>query len=88
MTVGNISTIDAQLTVGQSSAVIEVVEKGRRRSTRQSQELSQLVDTQQMAQLPSLNRNAYDFVAISGNVSNGDATSNGGMAGQETRTSA
>jgi len=34
--------------------------------------------------LPSLNRNAYDFVAISGNVSNGDATSNGGMAGQET----
>jgi len=28
VTVGNISTIDAQLTVGQSSAVIEVVEKG------------------------------------------------------------
>ncbi len=33
-----------------------------------------------MAQLPSLNRNPYDFVAISGNVSNGDATSNGGQS--------
>jgi len=28
VTVGNISTIDAQLTVGQSSAVIEVVGEG------------------------------------------------------------
>jgi outer membrane receptor protein involved in Fe transport len=84
VTVGNISTIDAQLTVGQSSAVIEVVGEGATQVNTQSQELSQLVDTQQMAQLPSLNRNAYDFVAISGNVSNGDATSNGGMAGQET----
>jgi outer membrane receptor for ferrienterochelin and colicin len=28
-----------------------------------------------MAQLPSLTRNAYDFVALSGNVSNGDSTS-------------
>ena len=54
----------------------------------QTQELSQLINTQQLAQLPSLTRNPYDFVAISGNVSNGDTTSNGatmssGGGGQE-----
>ena len=54
----------------------------------ETQEMSQLINTQQMAQLPSLTRNPYDFVAISGNVSNGDTTSNGatmssGGGGQE-----
>jgi hypothetical protein len=45
--------------------------------------MSQLVDTQQLAQLPSLTRNPYDFVAISGNVSNGDNTTNSANSGQE-----
>jgi len=85
--VGGHSTLDAQLTVGSGSTVVEVTAgaAGTEVNT-QTQELSQLVDTQQMAQLPSLTRNPYDFVAISGNVSNGDATSNGtgAMAGQET----
>src|SRR6266498_590795 len=31
-----------------------------------------------MAELPSLTRNPYDFVAISGNVSSGDRTATGG----------
>jgi hypothetical protein len=83
VTVGNISTIDAQLTVGQSSAVIEVIGGAATEVNTQTQELSQLIDSQQLAQLPSLSRNPYDFVAISGNVSNGDSTSNGEMAGQE-----
>ena len=88
VTVGGISTVDAQLTVGQSSAVVEVVGGAATQVNTETQELSQLVNTQQMAQLPSLTRNPYDFVAISGNVSNGDTTSNGatmtsGGGGQE-----
>jgi outer membrane receptor protein involved in Fe transport len=88
VTVGGVSTVDAQMTVGQSSAVIEVVGEAATQVNTETHELSQLVNTTQMAQLPSLTRNPYDFVAISGNVSNGDTTSNGatmsnGGGGQE-----
>src|ERR1700722_20197314 len=83
VTVGGAPTVDAQLTLGPSSAVVEVVGGAATEVNTQTQELSQLIDSQQLAQLPSLTRNPYDFVAISGNVSNGDSTSNGEMAGQE-----
>src|SRR6202008_2770474 len=42
-----------------------------------TQEISQVVDSQQLSQLPSLTRNPYDFVAMAGNVSNGDASNSG-----------
>jgi carboxypeptidase family protein/TonB-dependent receptor-like protein len=74
VTVGGISTVDVQLTVGQSSAVVEVVGGAPTEVNTQTQEVSQLIDTQQLASLPSLTRNPYDFVALSGNVSNGDST--------------
>jgi len=88
VTVGGVSTVDAQMVVGQSSAVIEVIGEAATQVNTETHELSQLINTQQMAQLPSLTRNPYDFVAISGNVSNGDTTSNGatmsnGGGGQE-----
>jgi len=82
VTVGGHSTVDAQLSVGTGNTVVEVSASGAGTEVNtQTQELSQLVDSQQLAQLPSLNRNPYDFVAISGNVSNGDSTSNGGQQG-------
>ncbi len=89
VTVGATITVDAQLAVGQSSTVVEVsASSAGTEVNTQTQELSQLINTQQLAQLPSLTRNPYDFVAISGNVSNGDTTSNGatmssGGGGQE-----
>ncbi len=88
VTVGGSATVDAQLTVGNQAVTVEVVGAGAAQVNTQTQELSQLIDTQQVAHLPSLTRNAYDFVAISGNVSNGDSTSNGattsmGGGGQE-----
>ena len=85
--VGGHSTVDAQLEIGSSSTVIEVTAAGAATEVNtQTQELSQLIDPKQMIQLPSLTRNPYDFVALSGNVSNADATSNGtgSMSGQET----
>ncbi len=89
VTVGGITTVDAQLSIGQSSTVVEVsASSAGTEVNTQTQELSQLINSQQLAQLPSLTRNPYDFVAISGNVSNGDTTSNGatmssGGGGQE-----
>ena len=78
VTVGGKVTVDAQLSLGKQTQVVEVVGEGGAVVNTQTQELSQLVNTEQMAQLPSLTRNAYDFVALSGNVSSGDATTNGG----------
>jgi len=78
VTVGGRVTVDAQLTVGNVSTVVEVTAAGATEVNTQTQELSQLIDPQQMAQLPSLTRNPYDFVAVSGNVSSGDRTASGG----------
>lgn len=84
--VGGHHTLDAQLAVGTGSTIVEVVAGAATEVNTQTQEMAQLVDTQQMAELPSLTRNPYDFVAVSGNVSNGDNTSNGGANGQEVTT--
>src|SRR6266699_4013264 len=78
VTVGGAATVDAQLSTGQATTTVEVVAEGGAAVNTQTQELSQLVNTQQMAELPSLTRNPYDFVAISGNVSSGDRTATGG----------
>ncbi len=75
VTVGGSATVDAQLAVGTQSTTVEVA-TGATQVNTQTQELSQLVDTHQLAQLPSLTRNPYDFVVLSGNVSNGDNTTN------------
>ncbi len=82
VTVGGISIVDAQLTVGSSSAVIEVVGGAPTEVNTQTQEVSQLSDTQQMAALPSLTRNPYDFVALAGIVSKGDSTTPNPMGSQ------
>jgi hypothetical protein len=74
ITVGAPSTVDAKLEVGASTTTVEVTASYGTEVNTQTQELSQLVDTNQLASLPSLNRNPYDFVILSGNVSNGDNT--------------
>lgn len=80
--VGGHTTVDAELAVGSGNETVEVTgEQAGVEVNTQTQELSQLISSQQLVQLPSLNRNPYDFVAISGNVSNGDSTSNGGQQG-------
>jgi len=78
VTVGGKLTINVELALSGVTTVVEVVGVGGTVVNTQSQELSQLVDSTQMSQLPSLNRNPYDFVSLSGNVSNADNTSNGG----------
>ena len=78
VTVGSHVTIDAKLSVSAATTEVQVIAEGGAQVNTQTQELSQVVDTQQMLQLPSLTRNPYDFVAISGNVSSGDNSNNTG----------
>lgn len=85
VTVGGKATLDAKLSINTSTTEVEVIAEGGAQVNTQSQEISQVVNAQQVSQLPSLTRNPYDFVEISGNVSNGDS-SNSGSATGETNT--
>jgi hypothetical protein len=76
VTVGGHTTVDAKLSVSSETTEVQVVGEGGVAVNTQSQELSQVVDTTQLSHLPSLTRNPYDFVALSGNISAGDNTSN------------
>lgn len=78
VTVGGKVTLDAQLAVGKTTTMVEVVGAGGATVNTQTQELSQVVNTEQISNLPSLTRNPYDFVSLSGDVSSGDQTTNGG----------
>ena len=82
VTVGGHITLDAKLSVNASVTEVQVVGEGGATVNTQSQELSQVVSSQQLADLPSLTRNPYDFVTLSGNVSGGDNTTNSSNSGQ------
>ena len=70
-------TLDAKLSVTQESTTVEVTAEGGAQANTQTQELSQIVNATEVAQMPSLTRNPYDFVALAGNVSAGDSTNSG-----------
>ncbi len=79
VTVGGKSTLDATLGVAATSTTIEVsAEAAGVEVNTQTQEQSQVISQQQIAQLPSLTRNPYDFIALAGNVSGGDRSSQAG----------
>ena len=80
VTVGGHVTVDAKLSVSATVTEVQVIGEGGAQVNTQTQEMSQVVDTQQLAALPSLTRNPYDFVALSGNVSSGDSTTTSGAA--------
>jgi hypothetical protein len=84
VTVGGHVTLDARLSVSSNTTQVEVVGEGGSQVNTQTQELSQVVNQQQVSQLPSLTRNPYDFVALSGNVSSGDNSSSGDSRSSNT----
>lgn len=77
VTVGGHATLDAKLSVNATVTEVQVVAEGGAQVNTSTQEISQVIDSQQVLELPSLTRNPYDFVAISGNISNGDAGASG-----------
>jgi hypothetical protein len=72
VTVGSFVTVSAQLSLSNVTSEIEVVVAAGTEINTQSQEVSQIITPEQVANLPSLTRNPYDFIALSGNVSSGD----------------
>ena len=72
VTVGSHVTLDAQLSVSQVSTTVEVIGVTAAEVNTTTQEISQIVTFDQVANLPSLTRNPYDFIALAGNVSGGD----------------
>jgi hypothetical protein len=82
VTVGSHETLDARLSINTAVTEVQVMAQGGANVNTQTQELSQVVDTQQLAALPSLTRDPYDFVVLSGNVSNGDNTTDSAMSSQ------
>jgi len=85
VTVGSRLAADARLSVNAAVDIVEVSAQGGVAVNTQSPEISQVVDSQQLTQLPSLTRNPYDFVGLSGNVSSGDTTSSGTAQNATTR---
>ncbi len=81
VTVGGKVTLAAKLSVSTNVTEVQVIAQGGAQVNTQTQELSQVVNSQQLTNLPTLTGNPYDFVALSGNVSNGDAANSGSSTG-------
>lgn len=77
MTIGGNVTLNPKLTVSNSNTVVEVSADQTANVNTSSPEVSQVISAQEVSELPSLTRNPYDFVALSGNVSAGDNTAAG-----------
>ncbi|WP_433967004.1 carboxypeptidase regulatory-like domain-containing protein [Tunturiibacter gelidiferens] len=77
--IGGHVSADEKLQVSNSSVTVEVSASQGAQVNTQTPEVSQVIDQQQISQLPSLTRNPYDFVALSGNISSGDNTAAGGV---------
>jgi hypothetical protein len=73
VTVGGRHTMDAKLAVsGGTATTVEVTAEGGAQVNTTDQQLSQVVNQSQIQQLPTLTRNPYDLVGLSGNVSGAD----------------
>src|SRR5215469_7119146 len=84
LTVGGQTSIDAQLSVSGQATTVEVVAGATTTVNTETQEIAEVISPTQIAQLPSLNRNVYDFVSTAGNVSAGDRM--GSASDQNTGT--
>jgi len=78
ITVGGKLSLDFDLSAQAKGEVVNVVAgEGGVEVNTQSQELSDVVSQKQLTELPTITRNPYDLVAISGNVSPGDPEGRG-----------
>src|SRR6267143_2072381 len=84
LAVGGHTTLDVQLSVSAQTTTVEVVAGSGTVVNTETQEIAEVISPMQIAQLPSLNRNVYDFVATAGNISSGDRM--GSASDQNTGT--
>ena len=81
---GTRNTVDASLALKGATVVVEVVGASDTAVDTQSSSISQVINSQQVSQLPTLTRDPYDFIQTVGNV-NQDSSSGTGGADQVTR---
>ena len=80
LTVGAKLTVNSQLGVaGTQPNTVDVVAGGLAEINTTDQQISNVVTTKQILELPTLTRNPYDLVSLSGNISNADP---GGSTGR------
>jgi outer membrane receptor protein involved in Fe transport len=77
VTVGATVEVSAHLEVGAQSEVITVVGVEETRINTTTQDIAVTVNEKQIRDLPTLTRNAYDLVALAGNVSNAGRADSG-----------
>ncbi|MGC9292519.1 MAG: carboxypeptidase regulatory-like domain-containing protein [Acidobacteriaceae bacterium] len=83
ITVGGVITIDVKLAVKAQAQTVQVSGESTNTSVNTTdQEVSQVISPHQLMDLPSLTRNPYDFVALSGNVIGGPTGGNGATGSQ------
>ncbi len=66
--VGGHATVDAKLQVGATTNVEVTTTNEATQVDTNNSEISQVIDSRQLTSLPSLTRNPYDFVSLSGNI--------------------
>jgi hypothetical protein len=76
VTVGGRQTVDAKLAVTGGGTTVEVIAEGGAQVNTQDQSISQVVTGTQVRELPTITRDPYDLVALSGNASISEASSN------------
>ena len=82
VSVGGSPTLDARLTPAGGSTTVEVVGAGGVAVNVENQQMSTVVNSQEIVQLPTVTRNPYDLAQTSGNVSPTDVQNRaGGPAG-------
>ena len=72
------SVLDVKLKAAGESTTVEVVGQASNQVDTESSSITQVVDTQRVAQLPSLTRDPYDFVQTLGNVAQDSSSGTGG----------
>jgi len=75
--VGGVVNVRIRLAVAGSAVMVEVTGTGPTMVNTETPTVSSSITAQEIQQLPSLTRNPYDFVTISGNVSTDDPSGRG-----------
>jgi hypothetical protein len=79
LSVGAASLVNVKLANGTKETVVEVASDSFGGLNLETQEVSQVITEQQIDQLPSLNRDPYDFAALSGFASSDSSAASRGV---------
>ena len=77
VTVGSRVEVNMSLTIGVTSTVVEVLGEGGVQPNTETATIGTVIDSKQIQELPTLNRNPYTFAQYVGTASDGDPSARG-----------